>query len=536
MRLNNTDDAVHLLDEIEERNLPSFNAAISGFSRNGLLEHSIAIFRQALIEGIRPNSVSVAGLLPACSKLHGKLIHGFSLKSGLNYDIFVSTATLTMYATNSDLGSAEKVFGLILERERNVVCYNAMIATYLQNGDFDRVIKLFREMREKPNSVTFMTVLSACAGALALQYGREIHSLSLKFEGGNSVLTGTALIDMYSKCGFINQAQAVFNTMSERNTVTWNSLISGLILNGHHEEAMDTFSLMKTQGIRLDSSTWLVLIGGFSRQKLGQEALDLFREMLAKGVKPCLKSITSLLQACSSLSNLSHGREIHGYTVRSGLDSDHFLLTALVDMYSKCGSMDRAQRAFNEAQWAHDPAPYNAMIGGYGKNGQLDMALNIYNQMIEDDIKPNSATITSVLSVFNHAGVVDQGWRFFEEVRREYHEDLTIDHYACMADLLGRAGRLVEARELIRGMPMKPLNSMFASLLGACSLHCNVEIGEEMADILFELEPENPAPVVVLSNIYANLGRWGSAENAREMMRERGLKKVPGRSWIGLNC
>ncbi|XXG39632.1 hypothetical protein AAC387_Pa01g0545 [Persea americana] len=538
MKLHLLEDAVKVFDNIPQRNLASLNAVISGFSQNGCFKEALGAFKMVEIGGFQPNSVTLASVLPACEIAEqGLLMHGLAIKLGHEMDVYVGTAALTMYCNCGELGSAVRVFELI--PEKNLVSYNALISGLLTNGCPHMVLDLFKRMRgesfwEKPSSVTWVSLLSTCSVLSALQLGRQIHCFMLKNEVDVDVHIGTALVDMYSKCGSLSCAYQIFLALSEKNIVTWNSIISGMLLHGHCENAVYLFHQLKSEGLDPDITTWNLMISGFSQLGNAVEAFRFFKKMqLAGGVNPTLKSITSLLTACSATADLQHGMEIHGYTVRTSTENDAFIVTALVDMYVKCGFSCWARRIFDQvAKKFDDPALWNAMIAGHGLNGETQSAVEIFGQTQEAGITPNSATFVSVLSACSHAGWVEKGQELFNTMSTDYGINPNAEHLACMVDLLSRAGHLNEACDLIHKIPEPPA-SVFSSLLGASRCHSNAKLGQKAAEKLLELEPNNPSVFVILSNIYAEQRRWGEVESVREIMKDRGLKKVPGYSWMG---
>ncbi|XP_008787519.3 pentatricopeptide repeat-containing protein At2g02750 [Phoenix dactylifera] len=538
MKLRLLQDALKMFDRIPNPTLPSFNAIISGFSQCGHFEESLRAFKRLRMEGFRPNSVTIASVLPACgTSEQGKQLHGLSIKMGHESDGYVATALLTMYSNCADLGPARRVFALI--DEKNIVSYNAMISGFLRNGAFSMALDLFREVTtlhgQQTNSSTLLSILSACSKLLALLLGKQIHCYYLKYEVGDDVKIETALLDMYCKCGSVELADRVFSKIKDRNLVTWNTMISGLLSNGCPEIAMKLFHRLRSEGFKPDMTSWNVLIYGFSQQGNVAEAFRFFSQMQLEGAAhPSLDSITSLLQACSSISDLQHGKEIHCHVIRTRADyGDEYFQTALIDLYMKCGRSLHARRIFggNERK-SGDPALWNAIISGYGKNGENGLALEIFRIMREQKVEPNSATFLVLLSVCSHTGQVEKGWELFKMMSRDYGINPTAKHFGCMVDLLSRAGKLAEAWKLIQEIP-EPSASVYSSLLGACGCYSDAALATVMADRLSKLEPKSPTPLVILSNIYAGQGRWNDVGKLRKMMLDRGLYKVPGCSWIG---
>lgn len=538
MKLHLLQDALKVFDEIPHPSLPLLNATISGFATNGYHIEALQIFGQVGLGKLRPNSVTLASLLSSCGSLaDGLQVHCWAVKLGVETDVYVGTSLITVYSDLAELVSATKVFDMI--STRNVVSYNAYLTGLLQNGVFGVVLDVFKEMKgcstELPNPVTLVSVISACSGLLYLQFGRQVHGLARKTGMVFDTIVGTAFVDLYSKCSRWKWAYDVFHELNgNRNLITWNSLIAGMMLNGQIENAINIFTRLESEGLKPDSATWNSLINGFTRLGKDGEALMFFKKMQSAGVTPSLKSITSLLPACSALFALRCGKEIHGHAIRTGICKDEFIQTALIDMYMKCGLSPLAQRTFDLFDKnTNDPAIWNAMISGYGKNGQFESCFEIFDQMVEEKAKPNSATFNCILSMCSHTGKVERGWEVFRMMTRDYGLIPTSDHINRIVDLLGRSGWLDEAREVLQEIP-QPSASVIASLLNASICHSDFKLGEEMAIMLSELEPENPAPIVVLSNIYAGQGRWRDAERIRKTIDERGLKKYPGLSLIGL--
>lgn len=538
MKLRLLHDAVKVFDEMPERNLASLNTVVSGFSKNGYSREALRVFKQVGFGKFRPNSGTIASLLSGCESMeHGMELHCWAIKLGVETDVYVATSTVTTYSNYEDLVSASKVF--YGTPNKSVVSYNAFLSGLMQNGIPRTVLDVFKDMREcsaeEPNSVTFVLVLSACASLLYLRFGRQVHGLIMKTNIEFDAMLATALVDLYSKCGCWQVAFDAFKELDgSRNLITWNSMIAGMMLNAQSENAVELFEQLESEGLVPDSATWNSVISGFSQLGKTIEAIKYFKRMVSAGIVPSLKSVTSLLPACSDLSALQCGKEIHGHLIRADISTDEFIATALIDMYMKCGHYLLARRIFYQFdRKPDDPAFWNAMISGCGRNGEYESAFKIFDQMREEKVQPNTATFISVLSVCSHTGQVDKGWQLFRMMSRDYGLKPKPEHIGCMVDLLGRSGRLEEARELIQDLP-QPSASVFASLLGACRHHLDSEVGEEMAMKLSELEPENPTHFVILSNIYAAFGKWKDVERIRGIMNDKGLRKLPGFSLIGV--
>lgn len=516
--------------------ITAFNAVLSGLLRNGPHGQAVWLFRKIGFWNIRPNSVTVASLLSARdvkNQSHVQQVHCLACKLGVEYDVYVSTSLVTAYSKCGVLVSSNKVFENL--RVKNVVTYNAFMSGLLQNGFHRVVFDVFKDMtmnlEEKPNKVTLVSVVSACATLSNIRLGKQVHGLSMKLEACDHVMVVTSLVDMYSKCGCWGSAFDVFSGSEKRNLITWNSMIAGMMMNSESERAVELFERMVDEGILPDSATWNSLISGFAQKGVCVEAFKYFSKMQCAGVAPCLKILTSLLSVCGDSCVLRSAKAIHGYALRICVDKDDFLATALVDTYMKCGCVSFACFVFDQFDVKpDDPAFWNAMIGGYGTNGDYESAFEVFYEMLDEMVQPNSATFVSVLSACSHSGQIERGLRFFRMIRK-YGLDPKPEHFGCVVDLLGRAGRLGEARDLVQELAEPPA-SVFDSLLGACRCYLDSNLGEEMAMKLIDIEPKNPAPLVVLSNIYAALGRWSEVERIRGLITDKGLDKNSGISMI----
>eukprot|EP01018_Ginkgo_biloba_P039144 Gb_08834 [translate_table: standard] len=494
--------ACHLFDKMPKRNVVSWNAMLAGYAHNGHASEALTLVSEMRLQDIKPNLVTAVSVLPACSHLsalqQGKQLHGYTIRNELESDVVLGNALIDMYAKCGRMDFARRLFEKMYKR--NVVSWNTIIAGSSQNGQPNEALKFFNAMKlqgMKPNSVTMVSVLPAFA-ALPERQGKWIHGYIIKNGFGLDVVVDNALLDMYAKGRKIEIAREVFDRMSKRNVVSWSAMIAGYAQNGH-----------------------------------GSEALAVFNEMQLQGIKPDSVTVMSILSACTRFLDLEQGKRFHGYIIRVGFDSDVVVGNALIDMYAKCGSIEVARHLFDNMS-EKNLVSWNAMVSGYGMHGHGEDALALFAQMQKKGMKPDDITFISVLSACSHAGLVDEGWQYFDCMSRDYHIIPRVEHYACMVDLLGRSGLLDEAHDFIKKMPLEPNAVVWGTLLGACRIHSNIELGEHVAERLFELEPENAACYILLSNIYAEAGRWDDVAKLRNTMKVRGLKKTPGCSWIVL--
>ena len=372
-----------------------------------------------------------------------------------------------------------------------------MIANFAQNRLEYEAVELVRQMQAKgetPNNVTFTNVLPACARLGFLNVGKEIHARIIRVGSSLDLFVSNALTDMYSKCGCLNLAQNVFN-ISVRDEVSYN-----------------------------------ILIIGYSRTNDSLESLRLFSEMRLLGMRPDIVSFMGVVSACANLAFIRQGKEIHGLLVRKLFHTHLFVANSLLDLYTRCGRIDLATKVFYCIQ-NKDVASWNTMILGYGMRGELDTAINLFEAMKEDGVEYDSVSFVAVLSACSHGGLIEKGRKYFK-MMCDLNIEPTHTHYACMVDLLGRAGLMEEAADLIRGLSIIPDTNIWGALLGACRIHGNIELGLWAAEHLFELKPQHCGYYILLSNMYAEAERWDEANKVRELMKSRGAKKNPGCSWV----
>lgn len=458
-----------------------------------------------LENGFLPDNFTLPFLLKACAQLQalreGEAIHVHAIKTGLETDVYVKNTLMRLYAVCGKIAVARKLFDKIPDRD--LVSWTTLISGYANMGFPREAIRVFLEMWDadlRADEVTIVVVLSACSKLGDLDLGRKIHKYIDDNKVNLDIFVGNALVDMYMKCGDVDFAYKVFEEMPERNVVSWNSLISGLVQQGEFKEA-----------------------------------LAMFRQMQENCFKPDDVTLVGVLNSCANLGALELGKWVHVYIDRNQIKADSFIGNALVDMYAKCGSIDQALEVFSGMK-CRDVYSYTAMIAGFAMHGQGERALSLFAEMSRVGIKPDEVTFIGVLSACNHAGLVDEGHRHFEDMSRVYDLHPQLEHYGCMVDLLGRAGLLEEAVEFVRSMPIQPDSFIWGALLGACRIHGKVQLGETIGKHLLELEPERDGAYVLMSNIYASASRWRDVVKVRKEMKVRKVKKTPGCSMIELDC
>lgn len=447
-----------------------------------------------IVQGLIPDRFTFPSLFKSCANLSvRKQLHSQAIKFGLASDPYIQNTLITMYSSCWCSVSAERVFFKM--NDKSVVSWATMIGAYVQWDQADEAIKIFDRMKSenvKPNEVTLVNVLTACARARDLETVRRVHECVDESGFWSHVVLKTALMDAYCKCKSVSLARDLFERMPEKNLYCWN-----------------------------------ILIKGYVKDRAYEEALLLFREMQYKGLTGDKVTMVGLLLACSHLGALAVGMWLHAYIMKKNIDVDVALGTALVDMYAKCGSITKGVRVFEELP-EKDVMTWTALIAGLAMCGQGNKALQYFYEMQIRGVKPDAITFVGVLVACSHAGLVHEGISHFNLMSEKYEIQPSIEHYGCLVDILGRAGRIAEAEELIKNMPMAPDHYVLGGLLGACRIHGNLEAAERAAQQLLELYPDNGGSYVILSNIYSSSRKWKKAKRIRELMPERNIKKPPG--------
>lgn len=503
MNCGEIEGARRVFDTMLARTAVSWNTMISGYYKNGSASNALMVFRKMRDVGCEADSSTVVSVLPVCGSLQdldvGREVNALVEENGLGNNLSVRNALLDMYAKCGRMDEALVIFDKM--DVRDVVTWTTMIHGYISNGDGRRALRLCPLMQikgVKPNVLTLACLLSACVNLDYLKHGKCLHGWAVRQNLESDVNVETALIDMYAKCNSVRLSFRVFTKTSRKRTVPWNAILSGCIHNG-----------------------------------LAREAVVLFKQMMLEAVSPNDATLKSLLPAYSTLADLQQAINLHSYLIKSRFISRTEVATGLVDIYSKCGSLEYAHTIFNAIpSKKKDIILWSVIIAGYGMHGHGETAVTLFNEMVRSGVEPNEVTFTSVLHACSHAGLVDEGTSLFKLMLKSHHASPHCEHYTCIVDLLGRAGRLNEAYELIKSMPFQATHAVWGALLGACVIHENVDLGELAAKRLFELEPNNTGNYVLMGKIYAGVGRWKDAENVRDMMNEIGLRKAPAHSLV----
>ncbi|KAM7275700.1 hypothetical protein ACFE04_017566 [Oxalis oulophora] len=452
--------------------------------------------------GTYPNQFTFSAIIPTCVivQFGCEMMQALIFKHGFHSDVYVGTALVDVYAKCGNVEAAVKVFDEMVER--NIVTWNSMIVGFLHNKFYDSVVSFFRELVVdfRPDQVSFSSVLSTCANMGGLEFGRGVHGMIVKYGLVNLTYVRNSLMDMYFKCRMFDDAILLFETVDGNNdVVSWNVMMMGCIYNERFEEVINNFRAMRRKSLSLDEVSY-----------------------------------STALNASACLAALNQGTLIHNQAIKTGFVENLCVASSLITMYAKSGSLDDTYQVFQETENNRNVVCWSAMIAACQQHGRVNQAIEFFEAMLRDGIKPDYITFVSVISACNHAGRVTEGYEYFNSMKNVHGINPGREHYACMVDLLGRAGRLGEATKFIESMPIKPDSSIWGSLLGACVNHGNLEMGIEISERLFELEPDNPGNYVLLSNLYSRYGKIDEADKVRQMMGINRVRKEPGCSWIDI--
>ncbi|WJX12267.1 hypothetical protein P8452_02783 [Trifolium repens] len=502
---------------VHTKNIYLWNSFINGHVKNHQFDQAITLLREmgrCRDDSLMPDDYTLATISKVSGELDdlvlGKLIHGKSMRTGFMSDIVVANSVMSMYSRCGEFGDAMKVFDEM--PVRNVGSFNVIISGCAANlGNLDSTLlgdlwNFFRRMQCEGYKADAFTVASllplCCDNAGRFDYGRELHCYLVKngldLKMGSDVHMGSSLIDMYSRSNKLVLSRRVFDQMKSKNIYVWTAMINGCVQN-----------------------------------RAPEDALIFLREMQSKDrIRPNEVSLVSVLPACGLLAGLMGGKQVHAFSIKMELNGYISLCNALIDMYAKCGNLDYARRVFHNGSYFKDAITWGSIISAYGLHGKGEEAVNTYYEMLQQGIKPDMITVVGVLSACCKAGLVDEGISIYNYLTTKYEMKPSVEICACVVDLLGRSGQLNQALEFIKGMPINPGPSVWGSLLTASVIHGNSMTRDLAYRCLLELEPENPSNYISLSNTYASYRRWDEVTEVRTMMKQRGLKKVPGISWI----
>ncbi|KAG5412740.1 hypothetical protein IGI04_000307 [Brassica rapa subsp. trilocularis] len=499
MKLGWAMDAEKVFDEMPERDIVSWNSIVSGFLAVGDCVRSLVMFKEMMRFGFEPDRFSIMSALGACSHVEdclrmGKEIHCYAIRRGIE-DVMVLTSVLDMYNRYSEVSYAERVFNGM--SNRNIVAWNVMIGCYARNGRGVDAFLCFQKMSEGPDVITLINLLPACEEILE---GRAVHGYATRRGFLPHVVLETALIDMYGEGGKVKSAEAVFDRMGEKNLVSWNSMIAAYVQNGENYSAL----------------------------KLFRELWDLDSSSLV----PDSTTIASILPAYAESLSLSEGRQLHAYVVKARYSSNTIVLNSLVHMYAMCGDLGDARKCFDQVVFK-DVVSWNSIIMAYGVHGFGRISVCLFSEMITTSgVSPNKSTFASLLAACSISGMIDEGWDYFNSMKREYGIDPGIEHYVYMVDLIGRTGNLSSAKRFIEDMPFVPTARVWGSLLKASRNHNDITVAEFAAEQVLKMEHDNTGCYVLLLNMYSEAGRWEDVDRIKLLMKSQGVSKTTSCSTV----
>ncbi|CAK8578567.1 unnamed protein product [Lathyrus sativus] len=614
-KFGEVESACNLFDELTDRDVFSWNSMINGCIMNGLSGNGIEIFVEMLVMGINWDLTTLVSVLDASANIGnlsiGRALHAFGVKAYYGEEFWFNNRLLFMYGKCGDLVNARQIFDEILNDK--VYLWNFMMSEYAKIGYYKGSLSLFKKMQKMGvlgESYTFTCVFNCFAELGKFEECRRVHGYIVKLGFGSNTAVVNSMIAAYFRFGDVESAQNLFYELTDRDVISWTSMINGCIVNDLSGNGLEIFVEMLVMGVNWDLITlvsvleasanignlsfgralhafgvkacfdeevvhsciiksgmgsnlpvanalmnmyakcgsveearlvfshtlakdivsWNTMIGCYSQNSLPNEALELFSDM-QKQLKPDDITMACVLPACAGLAALDKGREIHGHILRRGYFSDLRAACALVDMYAKCGLLVLARLLFDMIP-QKDLISWTVMIAGYSMHGFGNEAISTFNKMRIAGIEPDESSFAAILNACSHSELLHEGWRFFNFMRNECGIEPKLEHYACMVDLLSRAGNLSKAYKFIESMPIEPDATIWGALLSGCRIHHDVKLAEKVAEHLFELEPDNTMYYVVLANVYAEAEKWEEVKRLQEKLRNRRFKQDPGCSWI----
>ncbi|KAF5203250.1 Pentatricopeptide repeat-containing protein [Thalictrum thalictroides] len=497
--------AESVFDAMPVKDMVTWNSMISGYVSAGDGWKALLCFRGMQVEGMKPDRFGIVSALVGCSlegcSQQGREIHGYTIKFDFEFDVKVQTSFIDMYGKCGRLQLAERLFNRM--SSRNIVVWNAMIGGYALNGKpleaFSCLGKMQLADKMNPDEITLVNLLPACAQLQGVLLGRSMHGHAIRNVFLPHLVLETALVDLYGKCGELKLAKRVFNGLKERSLASWNVMVSAYVQNGWYWEALNLFLNLFSMSISIDAVT-----------------------------------IASILPAYAEVASIKEGMQIHCYIIKLGYSLNTSISNAVVYMYAKAGDTQIARQVFARIVFK-DVVSWNTIMMGYAIHGYGRIAIELFSKMQEEGMKPNKSTFVSLLSSCSITGLFNEGWEFFGSMRVDYGIEPEIEHYGCMVDLFGRIGALDAAKKFIDEMPLVPTARIWGSLLAASRNNGNIDLAELAAGHILSLGHDNTGCYILLSNMYAEAGRWEDVKRIRHLMMQEGLKKTMGYSTVKMN-
>ncbi|KAF5813656.1 putative tetratricopeptide-like helical domain superfamily [Helianthus annuus] len=463
------------------------------------------------------------------SRIHLTQIHAHFLRHHLHQSNLILSHFVSVCASLRQMDYAHLLF--LQTQHPNILLFNSIIKAYSLSPPSHNSLHLFSHMKKRriwPDQFTFAPLLKSCSNLCDLNFGKTVQAqvLSLGFHCFRAVRIG--LVELYVNCGKLDDANKVFDEMRERDVIVWNLMISGYCKNGNVDMGYNLFKEMGERSI----VSWNTMLSCLSKSGREGEALKVFHEMCHSGFEPDEATVVTMLPVCARLGEDDVGQWIHSYAKSGKLYEKHVSVgNSLVDFYCKRGLLDAAFTVFNDMP-LRNVVSWNAMISGLAFNGRVEEGLALFDEMIKKGLTPNESTFVGVLTCCVHSGLIQRGKDLFSSMVSNHQIKPKLEHYGCMVDLLGRGGSMKEAYELILSMPMKPNAALWGALLSSCHNHGDMEVAEVAVKELMILEPRNSGHYVLLSNIYAEKGKWDEVEKIRLLMMKRNINKSAGQSII----
>ncbi|XP_050227171.1 pentatricopeptide repeat-containing protein At3g12770-like [Mercurialis annua] len=498
------DYARKLFDKMPQRDVFLWNTLIRGYADLGPCHEALLLYKSMHHDGFLPDNYTFPFVVRSCGVIsglkEGKEVHCNVIKNGFDLDVFVQSALVSMYAQFEEVLDMEIAFGEMVVR--NIVSWTAMIAGYVQNRLFSEGLEIFREMVRsgtRPNAITLVSVLPACSSLEFLILGKLVYAYAVKVGVDSDVSLRNSFIAFYGKCGNVDVARLLFNGMADKSLVSWNAMLAA-----------------------------------YEQNNAERKAIKLFLRMLCERVEYDYITVISVISACTSLGALGFGKWLHELIKRKGFETNALIMSALINMYAKCGCIELAKDIFEKLP-DRNVVSWSSIIGACAYHGHAGDALKLFSQMKKEGIKPNGFTFTALLTACRHSGLVEEGRRVFESMTKDYSIVPCVKQCACVVDLLARAGCLIEAYEFVQNMRVAPDLDIWIALLSACKIYNNVELAELVAEKLFQLDPQNVNSYILMSCIYAQVERWEDAARLKNLIGERELKKPSGQSLVEAN-
>ncbi|CAD6266764.1 unnamed protein product [Miscanthus lutarioriparius] len=587
--------ARRVFDEILRPDAASWNSLLAAHVAAGAHRDAWRLLRAMHARGLAASSFTLGSALRSAAATRrpelGAQLQSFAVRCGLADNVFSASALLDVYAKCGRLSDARRVFdGMPV---RNTVSWNALIAGYADSQKPAEAMDLFLEMQRVglvPDDGTFAALLATIEGPRWFSLMQQLHGKIVKYGSALGLVVLNAAITAYSQCGALADSRKIFDGIESRDLISWNSILGAYAYHGMNSEAMRFFvrmmrrvessltciALQVSQGRSIhslvikiglegvthvcnamvamytrfteycmmedaykcfnslvfkDAVSWNSMLTGYSHHGLSSDALRFFRCMRAENIRTDEFALSAALRSCSDLAVLQLGRQVHSLVIQSGFASNDFVSSSLIFMYSKCGMLGDARKSFEEADKGSS-VPWNSMMFGYAQHGQAQTVTDLFNEMLDLEVPLDHVTFVALITACSHGGLVDEGSEILNTMETRYKIPLRMEHYACGVDLYGRAGQLDKAKELIESMPFQPDAMVWMTLLGACRIHGNMELASDVASHLFVAEPRQHSTYVLLSSMYSGLGMWSDRATVQKIMKNRGLSKVPGWSWI----